>query len=171
MGYFVEGLKPNIRSRIRNFKPQTHYQALQLAWDIEVEFETWFQKEEGGLNWDKSGMWGTSRVVKNGLSVGRTAGNKGVIGPSQSQATEVGFSFGSGERSHWSGGQSSTSTQGSTTRCPTTATKHHEVDQRGSFERNKGIRYLSYGELMDSKTKGLCLRCGDKFHPLHCCTD
>lgn len=52
----------------------------------------------------------------------------------------------------------------------TSPARHSDGDRRGNFERNKGVRHLSYGELMERKAKGLCFRCSDKFHPLHRCS-
>lgn len=43
------------------------------------------------------------------------------------------------------------------------------VDRRGNHDKNRGIRHLTNGELMDRNVKGLCFCCGDKFHPLQQC--
>lgn len=37
LGYFVGGLRRDIKNRIRTLKPKNRYQAMQLARDIEVE--------------------------------------------------------------------------------------------------------------------------------------
>lgn len=37
LGYFVEALRLDIRSRVRMHKPKDKYSAMQLAWDVEVE--------------------------------------------------------------------------------------------------------------------------------------
>lgn len=36
---------------------------------------------------------------------------------------------------------------------------------------NRGIRHLPYQEFFDRRQKGLCFKCGGKFHPLHQCPD
>ncbi|MCI16206.1 enzymatic polyprotein, partial [Trifolium medium] len=38
LGYFVGGLRHDIRSRVRTFKPRNRYHAMQLARDVEQEF-------------------------------------------------------------------------------------------------------------------------------------
>ncbi|MCI32237.1 retrotransposon gag protein, partial [Trifolium medium] len=38
LGYFVGGLRHDIRSRVRTFKPRNRYLAMQLARDVEREF-------------------------------------------------------------------------------------------------------------------------------------
>lgn len=38
------------------------------------------------------------------------------------------------------------------------------------LEMTRGVRHLSYWELMHSKAQGLCFRCGERYHPLHQCT-
>lgn len=37
--------------------------------------------------------------------------------------------------------------------------------------RNRRIKHLPYSELMRCKAKGLCFRCGERYHPLHQCTE
>lgn len=47
LGYFVGGLKPEIRSCLHTLKPHNRYQALQMARDVEVKLVTLFNPEEG----------------------------------------------------------------------------------------------------------------------------
>lgn len=42
-----------------------------------------------------------------------------------------------------------------------------EGDRRWSPEKNKAVKKLFYGDLMDRKSKALCFRFGEKFHHLH----
>lgn len=42
-------------------------------------------------------------------------------------------------------------------------------DRTSNMVQSKGVRHLSYQELMEMKSKGLCFRCGEKYHPLHQC--
>lgn len=42
---------------------------------------------------------------------------------------------------------------------------------RKENKKNRGIKHLSYAELMNRKVKGLCFRCGERYHPLHQCTE
>lgn len=34
-------------------------------------------------------------------------------------------------------------------------------------DRSRGVRHLSYSEVMERKSKGLCFRYGEKYHPMH----
>ncbi|WVZ15889.1 hypothetical protein V8G54_013455 [Vigna mungo] len=44
-------------------------------------------------------------------------------------------------------------------------------DRSPAANRNRGTKHLPYFELMTRKAKGLCFRCGEKYHPLHRCTE
>lgn len=44
-----------------------------------------------------------------------------------------------------------------------------ENERRSTRDKLCGVNHLSYHELMDRKAKGLCFRCGKKFHPLYQC--
>lgn len=37
------------------------------------------------------------------------------------------------------------------------------------MEKGRGVRHLLYAELMERKRRGLCFRCGERYHPLHKC--
>jgi hypothetical protein len=43
--------------------------------------------------------------------------------------------------------------------------------KRSNRERNRGLKYLPYSELMKPRSKGLYFRCGEKYHPLHQCAE
>nr|KYP32370.1 Retrovirus-related Pol polyprotein from transposon opus [Cajanus cajan] len=44
-------------------------------------------------------------------------------------------------------------------------------ERRFGGGRDRGVRHLSYGELMERKQKGLCFKCGQNFHPMHQCPE
>lgn len=46
-----------------------------------------------------------------------------------------------------------------------------EYDKQSVSDRARGTKHLSYQELIDRRTKGLCFRCDEKFHPMHQCTE
>lgn len=50
LGYFIRGLRPEIKHRVRTLRPKTHYQAMQVARDVEVELWSREEDEDGGLN-------------------------------------------------------------------------------------------------------------------------
>lgn len=47
--------------------------------------------------------------------------------------------------------------------------KYDRRKNRG--ERNRGLKHLPYAELMEQRSKGLCFRCGEKYHPLYQCIE
>jgi hypothetical protein len=47
---------------------------------------------------------------------------------------------------------------------------YNEVRRNGG-DRSRGLKHLPYAELMERRSKGLCFRCGDKYHPLHQCAE
>lgn len=46
-----------------------------------------------------------------------------------------------------------------------------EGERRTNFVKNKGVKHISYAEMLKRKARGLCFRCGEKFSPLHQCFD
>ncbi|RDX98970.1 hypothetical protein CR513_18049, partial [Mucuna pruriens] len=50
----------------------------------------------------------------------------------------------------------------------TTSHVTHE-EKKGNMEQNRGLKHLTYTELMDQKAHGLGFKCGEKYHPLHQC--
>lgn len=59
----------------------------------------------------------------------------------------------------------------STTPWTDSTTHRTEVDHCNLHDRNRGIRHLSYSELMERKSKGQCFCCSERYHPLHRCAD
>lgn len=53
LGYFIGGLRHEIRSRVRTLKPRNNYQAMHLARDIEAELQIWDEVEDDDMG--KSG--------------------------------------------------------------------------------------------------------------------
>ncbi|XP_020229308.1 uncharacterized protein LOC109810295 [Cajanus cajan] len=48
---------------------------------------------------------------------------------------------------------------------------HEAGERRGWLEKSHGLCQLPYLELLERRSKGLCFRCGDKFHALHQCPE
>lgn len=44
-----------------------------------------------------------------------------------------------------------------------------DSSRTSSSERARGVRHLSYNEMMERKNKGLCFRCGERYSPTHQC--
>lgn len=49
--------------------------------------------------------------------------------------------------------------------------RKNEHERRAGFEKSKGVKHLTYSEMLDRKARGQCFRCGEKFHLLHKCVD
>ncbi|KAJ1422702.1 hypothetical protein SESBI_12894 [Sesbania bispinosa] len=48
----------------------------------------------------------------------------------------------------------------------------NEMGEKGRVgPRDRGVRHLSYQELLDRRQKGLCFKCGGAYHPSHTCPD
>lgn len=44
-----------------------------------------------------------------------------------------------------------------------------ELSRVSNMEKARGVKHLLYNELMERKSRGLCFRCGEQYHPLHQC--
>lgn len=42
-----------------------------------------------------------------------------------------------------------------------------ELGRFANSEKARGVKHLSYSELMERKNIGLCFRCGERYHPMH----
>lgn len=119
LGYFVGGLKPEIRTRIHTLKPHNCYQTLQMAQDVEAELMTLLKLEDGddthrGRFWDS----GSSRFIKGGMGFGsKTLGEqKTRLGPNQVSSFSGGSSSARLHRNKASRGTSSFSSSASNTK-------------------------------------------------------
>lgn len=90
---------------------------------------------------------------------GSVSTNPTKLNPNLSGAT----SFGQGEASSFCSSSSKTPVASNIVSMP----RRWDNGRRTSTKRTKGTMHLSYQELMDLRNKGLCFKCGEKFHPLH----
>ncbi|KAL6499801.1 hypothetical protein OROGR_027711 [Orobanche gracilis] len=113
----------------------------------------------GILAWKGNMDWGSCYVGKGGFGLGQNP-NTG----------KLGFGLGPSLRNQSKGNLTGKSTQG----------ESHNIVQQGSTnnnnrsftnDRNRGTKHLPYAELMNRKAQGLCFRCGEKYNPLHRCTE
>ncbi|WVZ24369.1 hypothetical protein V8G54_002913 [Vigna mungo] len=130
LGYFIGGLRSEIRRTVHTFNPVNRLQAMHLARDVEAELQgEGFQRGGGAQGWKSNRDWSTGQGEK--------------------------FGFGSSPHESRS------------------ATPQSSVfgDRSSAADRNRGTKHLLYSELMNRKAQGLCFRCGEKYHPLHRCTE
>ncbi|WVZ12247.1 hypothetical protein V8G54_016777, partial [Vigna mungo] len=88
LGYFIGGLRLEIRRRVRTFNPMNRLQAMRLARDVEAEvLGEGFQRGGGIRGWKSNRDWGTGQGEKSGSGSGQGPhlGKLGVgLGPTQS---------------------------------------------------------------------------------------
>lgn len=166
MGYFIGGLRPEIRMRVRTFNPANRLQAMRLARDVETELQGASIPRGGGSTgtraWKGSRDWSSGYVDKGGSGSGQYPNTSKLgsgLGPSvgtQSKGNLVGNSIQSESRT--------TVQQGS-------RTNGDEGRRSVTGDRNRGTKHLPYSELMNRKAQGLCFRCGERYHPLHQCAE
>ncbi|KAJ9564989.1 hypothetical protein OSB04_000955 [Centaurea solstitialis] len=158
LGYFLGGLRSDIRLRVRTFNPTNRIQAMKLARDVESELQ---------------GVAIHRNVTQRNWNGGRTSGSGAIVKANYGSSSDSGM----GQRGF---GPGSSSGVVGLNKPPTP--KPFTIPQmvpplkaipggRREGEKNRGVKHLPYAELMDRKTKGLCFRCGERYHPLHQCAD
>jgi len=156
LGYFMSGLKQSIRRRVRTLNPQNRMQVMRMAKNVEDELkeeddngDRYYGKNRMGRN-ESSGLLSRSRNGSNPAHKDFTRSNSGWINPGQKTGL-----IGSNSNSHAS--LSSTAKKG---------------ENSGSNEKWKGMRSIHNKEMAERREKGLCFRCGGKYHPtLHKCPE
>ncbi|KAJ1436019.1 Aspartic peptidase domain superfamily [Sesbania bispinosa] len=95
-----------------------------------------------------------SRFGSSGQAQGKTHsyGEKSNLG--------MDWNFGRGVKSNVGGGTSTGP-----------GPKNEMGDKGKTGPRDRGVRHLSYQELLDRRQKGLCFKCGGTYHPSHMCPD
>ncbi|MCH79728.1 Ty3/gypsy retrotransposon protein, partial [Trifolium medium] len=140
-GYFIHGLKSEIKGKVRSLIAMGEVSRLKL-----LQIARAVEKEVKG----SSGV-GLNRGFRSGL------GRGGRNGPDWSLIKNKETSNNGGVRSNLNGPKNDKPNQGG--------------DRRRGGPRDRGFTHLSYNELMDRKQKGLCFKCGGPFHPMHQCPD
>ncbi|XP_068472156.1 uncharacterized protein [Phaseolus vulgaris] len=155
LGYFMSGLKPPIRRRVRTLNPSNRMQMMRMAKDVEEEI-----KEDDAEGEKAVGKRFVGRREESGLkfSSGFNPTQKDMNRPgnlSWPNPAKTGSSFGSNANP--------TSSLSSTGR-------KSDGDRRGrASERWRGVRSE---EMEERRAKGLCFKCGGKYHPtLHKCPE
>ncbi|MCI07310.1 pentatricopeptide repeat-containing protein, partial [Trifolium medium] len=155
LGYFMSGLKPQIRRRVRTLNPRNRMQMMRIAKDVEDELKE-DGDEDGGVV-SKKGVY--ERVGKNEWAGSFSKNRNG------SNSTR--------SNSNWVNPNNKTVSTGSNSNSSASMTstgRKNENDARsGSW---KGVRNIQYSEASERRAKGLCFKCGGKWHPtLHKCPE
>jgi hypothetical protein len=90
LGYFMSGLKPIIRRRVRTLNPQSRMQMMRIAKDVEEELHE--ENDEGNRalakkNWGRTDSYGPGSRYRSGLSLTQKdtprSANSGWINPAR----------------------------------------------------------------------------------------
>lgn len=141
-GYFLHGLQPEIRGRVRTLATMGEMSRTKL-----LQVTRAVEKEVKGGNGS-----GFGRGPKNGPYRSNShGGNKGVSDWVMVKNKEGGVS--------------------SSMRSGLRGDKQAQGDNRHTGPRDRGFTHLSYNELMERKRKGLCFKCKKPFNPGHQCSE
>lgn len=149
LGYFMGGLCEEIRCRVRTLGPLNRSQAMKVARDVEAELASLTSEKKGSETqvWSGNG----SRNVR---------GLQGDANWAKKEMAHInGPNTGQNNPSPGSGSQ----------------TKGAQLQQaqltKDSDRTTRGQRHLSNFEISDRRSKGLCFKCNERWHPLHQCTE
>ncbi|PNY13662.1 retrotransposon-related protein [Trifolium pratense] len=160
LGYFMSGLKPQIRRRVRTLNPRNRMEMMRIAKDVEGELkddddDDAERRLDKKNHFERMGLrdWAGSVRNKNG---------------SQSKDTM---------RLSNAGGSYPNSKMGSTasnasSSMSSTARNSEGKQRSGASDRWKGVRSYQNSEVEERRSKGLCFKCGGKWHPtMHKCPE
>jgi hypothetical protein len=161
LGYFMSGLKPQIRQRVRTLNPRNRMEMMRIAKDVEEELKV--GDDDGERSSGKKG--GYNRV-------GQRDWAESLRNRSGSYSKDSTRSFQSGGSNLNQKMGSSGSNTNSTSSFVSTARKSDGGQRSGMVERWKGVRSINNDEFEERRAKGLCFKCGGKYHPtLHKCPE
>ncbi|GAU22915.1 hypothetical protein TSUD_377270 [Trifolium subterraneum] len=145
-GYFLHGLKMEIRGRVRSLVALGEISRSKL-----MQVTRAVEKEMGG---------------RNGSCTNHLRGYRNNHGPQRNGP------HGSG-KNDWVmvKGEAGNSGGAKSGHNGLRHDKQAQNDQRRNGPRDRGFTHLSYNELMDRKQKGLCFKCNGPFHPMHKCPE
>ncbi|PNY16937.1 retrotransposon-related protein [Trifolium pratense] len=157
LGYFMSGLKPQIRRRVQTLNPRSRMEMMRIAKDVEGELKEEDHVERRYVRKGSYGLgqrdWAGSLNNKNG-----------------SQLKDSNRLFQAGG----SNPNSKTGSTGSNTNSNASllsSARKKDGGQR-SGERWRGVRSFHSEEMEERRVKGLCFKCGGKYHPtLHKCPE
>jgi hypothetical protein len=160
LGYFMSGLKPAIRRRVRTLNPSNRMQMMRMAKDVEEEL----REDDDDVD-REVGKKGMGRTEGSGLGFKFRSGSS----PIQKELTKSnGSGWSNPARKTFSTGSTSSQTNSNSSMASTG--RKSETDRRTTT--NERWRGLSSEEIEDRRAKGLCFKCKGKYHPtLHKCPE
>ncbi|KAD4983041.1 hypothetical protein E3N88_19712 [Mikania micrantha] len=149
IGYFVAGLKEDVKQWVRLHRPQSRLDAIYLAKDVEAMLRP--QAMNSTLSrYRYADYGGIPTVVSQSNQSGGVRGEVKTTHPTSRSFSSSNF-LSKGESGVKSGGLGSSSSNSST--------------------RDKSVRTLSRTEWEERRKKGLCYRCGQLYGPTHRCPE
>ncbi|KAJ9550331.1 hypothetical protein OSB04_014376 [Centaurea solstitialis] len=154
LGYFLAGLRPEIKQWVRLHRPQTRLDAMYLAKDVEEMLQP---SEHSKLSARYRYQTPKSDQVHFGLPMGPVGQNA-----NKAYSNSPNLDRRSNNRTESAFRPSSIASVISPLRTDSTP---------NSGNRNRGVRSLSRSEWEDRRRKGLCFKCGQQFGPSHKCPE
>ncbi|GAU35803.1 hypothetical protein TSUD_155780 [Trifolium subterraneum] len=149
LGYFMGGLIEPIRRRVRTFNPTTRMEVMRIAKDVESELKNDDDEGDRRHNRSRSGR-------------GDWYGSKSRNGPNLAQlGSQPNSQAGWNNPNRKPGSNNSNSNSSSS--VASTGRKSESDGRSGAW---KGIRSLHNDEIIERRAKGLCFKCGGKYHPV-----
>ncbi|MCH86025.1 Ty3/gypsy retrotransposon protein, partial [Trifolium medium] len=160
LGYFMSGLKPQIRRRVRTLNPRNRMEMMRIAKDVEGELKE--DDDDSDCRIGKKGSyerlgqkdWAGSMRNRSGSQSRDFTRYTNASGPNANSKT------------------GSTVSNANSNSMNSTARKSEGNQRSGAPERWKGFRSFQSSEMEERRIKGLCFKCGGKYHPtLHKCPE
>ena len=154
LGYFVAGLRDEVKPWVRLHRPQSRLDAMYLAKDIEemlrpspgnTSLSRFRYQALGG--WPTGPTSGDTRPISMGRYESKGSSVSSFMDKHTPHRPDLGRSL--------------------APRIPETSS----FDNTQSGNRNRGVRTLSRNEWEERRKKGLCFRCGQQFGPSHKCPE
>lgn len=148
--YFISGLKEEIKGRIRSYQSMgtiSRGRLMNLARAVETELRV-KNRAHGG----------------QGRTEMRTGSGSSWSGRPNSMSFMTRNISGAG------GAANKESRMGGVSSGPLSPRNDQPKNARNG-PKDRGIKHLSYQELMECKQRGLCYKCGEKYHPQHLCLE
>lgn len=146
LGYFLHGLKPEIRGKVRSLATMGEMNRSKL---LQVTKAMEREVKGSGSNFYRGPKSGNGSHRPNSYGSSKPGSDWVMVKGREVEAT-------GGARSNANGPN---------------ADKPAHSDRRRTGPRDRGFTHLSYQELMDRKQKGLCFKCKGPYHPNHQCPD
>ena len=152
----MSGMKPQIRRRVQTLNPLNRMQMMRITKDVEEELRE--DDDDAGKYSSKKG--GQDRLGRNDWA-GSTFRSRSGSNPKETH------------RSSWANLTQKTGSSGSNTLSTTSLVSTRKKGANDSqSEKWNGIRRIHNDEMAERRAKGLCFKCGGKYHPtLHKCPE